>query len=76
MDDSEEAKLNWGENMLGHHCNSPNVDGMPGVEMRIQATMVQQGADVCAEAEAWRVSHSWNQTLEFIQKALVKREQT
>lgn len=52
MDDSEEAKLNWGENMLGHHCNSPNVDGMPGVEMRIQATMVQQGADVCAEAEA------------------------
>lgn len=49
--DSEEAK-NWGENMLGHHCNSPNVDGMPGVEMRIQATMVQQGADVCAEAEA------------------------
>lgn len=32
MDDSEEAKLNWRENMLGHHCNSPNVDGMPGVE--------------------------------------------
>lgn len=49
MDDS---KLNWGENMLGHHCNGPNVDGMPSVEMRIQATMVQQGADVCAEADA------------------------
>lgn len=52
MDDSKEAKLNWRENMLGHHCNGPNVDGMPSVEMRIQATMVQQGADVCAEADA------------------------
>lgn len=52
MDDSKEAKLNWGENMLGRHCNGPNVDGMPSVEVRIQATMVQQGADVCAEADA------------------------
>lgn len=52
MEESEETKLNWGENMLGHHCNGPNVDGMPSVEMRIQATMVQQGADVCAEADA------------------------
>lgn len=43
--------INWEESMLCYYCACTNVEGMPRVAMRIQATIVQQGADVCAEPE-------------------------
>lgn len=64
--------MNWGESMLCYHCVCTNVEGMPRVAMRIQATIVQQGADVCAEPEPWQGSPSWHQTQEFIHTPLLK----
>lgn len=64
--------MNWGECMLCYHCAYTNVEGMPRVAMRIQATIVQQGADVCAEPEPWQGSPSWHQTQEFIHTPLLK----
>lgn len=43
--------MNWGGGMLCYYCDCTNMEGMPRVAMRIQATIVQQGADVCAEPE-------------------------
>lgn len=64
--------MNWGEGMLCYHCACTNVEGMPRVAMRIQATIVQQGADVCAEPVPWQGSSSWHQTQEFIHTPLLK----